>query len=334
MEPVYFAIAAAVGTWAATAGLLRVLRARDILDHPNERSSHARPVPRGGGIALIGVVLACWAVAATLGGPAWDVVRPIVGLCFGLGLVSWADDLRGLPPLPRLTAQLAAVVIALLIVPLGPWFPGPLDPLFMSALAAIAWLWFINLFNFMDGIDGIAGVEAACVAGGIALVSAIAGMNDGTPVLAAAVAGAAIGFLAWNWQPAKLFLGDVGSVPLGFLLGWLLLSLAAHGHWAAALILPGYFLADASWTLARRALRGAPIWRAHREHVYQKAVQAGASHAHVSKAVGIANLALICCAAASIGPFARQVAALTVAIAIIAILMWYLRRGISRAEAA
>ena len=159
-------------------------------------------------------------------------------------------------------------------------------------------------------------------------------MNDGTPILAAAVAGAALGFLAWNWQPAKLFLGDVGSVPLGFLLAWLLLSLAAHGHWAAALILPGYFLADASWTLARRALRGAPVWRAHREHIYQQAVQAGASHAQVSGAVAVANLALVGCAAASVGPLLRQVTALSVAIAIIAILMWYLRRGISRAEAA
>ncbi len=334
MEPVYFAIAAAVATWALTAGLLRLLRARAILDHPNERSSHARPVPRGGGIALIGVVLACWAVAATFGGAAWDVVRPMLGLCFGLGLVSWADDLRGLPALPRLMAQAAAVIIALLTVPLGPWFPGPLDPIFMAVVASLAWLWFINLFNFMDGIDGIAGVEAACVAGGVALVSAVAGMTDGTPILAAAIAGAALGFLAWNWQPAKLFLGDVGSVPLGFLLGWLLLSLAAHGHWAAALILPGYFLADASWTLARRTLRGAPIWRAHREHIYQQSVQAGASHAHVSAAVAIANFALIGCAVASIGGPMRQLTALAVAIGVIGILMWYLRRGISRAEAA
>jgi len=334
MEAFYFAIAAAATTWALTGGLVRVLRARAILDHPNERSSHARPVPRGGGIALIGVALACWAVAASVGEPAWAVVRPILGLCFGLALVSWADDLRGLPALPRLTAQAAAVVIALLTVPLGPWFPGPVEPILMAVLAGLAWLWFINLFNFMDGIDGIAGVEAVSVAGGVALVATVAGMTDGTPVLAAALAGAALGFLAWNWQPAKLFLGDVGSVPLGFLLGWMLLSLAAHGHWAAALILPGYFLADASWTLVRRALRGVPVWRAHREHVYQQAVQAGASHAQVSTAVAIANLALVACAVASVGDPLRQLAAIGVAIVIVGVLLWYLRRGVSRAKTA
>ncbi len=334
MEAICFAVVAAAATWALTGGLVRLLRARAIRDHPNERSSHERPVPRGGGIALIGVALACWAVAASLGEPAWSVVRPILGLCFGLALVSWADDLRGLPPLPRLTAQAAAVVIALLTVPLGPWFPGPVQPILMAVLAGLTWLWFINLFNFMDGIDGIAGVEAASIAGGVALVAAVAGMTDGTPLLGAALAGAALGFLAWNWQPAKLFLGDVGSVPLGFLLGWMLLSLAAHGYWAAALILPGYFLADASWTLARRAIRGAPVWRAHREHVYQQAVQAGASHAQVSAAVAIANLALVVCAAASVGDALRQTAALGVAMVIVGILMCYLRRGIGRAKAA
>jgi len=334
MEALYFAIAAAAATWALTGGLLRVLRARAILDHPNERSSHARPVPRGGGIALIGVVLVCWAAAATFGEPAWAVVRPMLGLCFGLALVSWADDLRGLPALPRLTAQAAAVVIALLTVPLGPWFPGPVDPMLMAVLAGLAWLWFINLFNFMDGIDGIAAVEAASIAGGAALVATVGGMTDGTPVLGAALAGAALGFLAWNWQPAKLFLGDVGSVPLGFLLGWMLLSLAAHGHWAAALILPGYFLADASWTLARRALRGERVWRAHREHVYQRAVQAGASHAQVSAAVAVANLALVACAVASVGDVLRQVAAVGVALAVVGTLMWYLWRGIRCAKTA
>ncbi len=332
MEAIYFAIAAAAATWILTGALLRVLRARAILDHPNERSSHAKPVPRGGGIALISVALASWAIAASLGEAAWSVVQPIIGLCLGLALVSWADDLRGLPPVLRLAAQAAAVAIALLTVPF--WFPGPLDPMVAAVLAGLAWLWFINLFNFMDGIDGIAGVEAVTVAGGAALVAAVSGMTDGTPVLGAALAGAALGFLAWNWPPAKLFLGDVGSVPLGFLLGWILLSLAAHGHWAAALILPGYFLADASWTLARRALRGERVWHAHREHLYQRAVQAGASHAHVSGAVAITNLALVACAVASVGDMVRQIVALAVASVIVGLLMWYLRRGIGRAKTA
>jgi UDP-N-acetylmuramyl pentapeptide phosphotransferase/UDP-N-acetylglucosamine-1-phosphate transferase len=109
----------------------------------------------------------------------------------------------------------------------------------------------------------------------------------------AAAAAAALAFLRWNWQPARLFMGDVGSVPLGYLLGWLLLTLAGSGYWAQALILPLYFLADASWTLLRRLARGEKIWRPHREHFYQRAVQAGRSHAEVALRVMSADIVLI-----------------------------------------
>jgi UDP-N-acetylmuramyl pentapeptide phosphotransferase/UDP-N-acetylglucosamine-1-phosphate transferase len=116
-----------------------------------------------------------------------------------------------------------------------------------------------------------------------------------TPValFGASIAAAALGFLPWNWHPARLFLGDVGSVALGFLLGWLLLRLAAEGQWAAAVILPLYYLSDATLTLTRRTLRGEKPWQAHREHFYQRAVAAGLSHAAVVRAVGVANAGLI-----------------------------------------
>ena len=110
---------------------------------------------------------------------------------------------------------------------------------------------------------------------------------------AALTAAAALGFLVWNWHPARVFLGDVGSVPLGFLVGWLLLELMARGAWAAAIILPSYYATDATLTLVRRLLRGEKIWQAHKEHFYQRAVQAGRSHAQVSAAVGLAGGALI-----------------------------------------
>jgi UDP-N-acetylmuramyl pentapeptide phosphotransferase/UDP-N-acetylglucosamine-1-phosphate transferase len=110
------------------------------------------------------------------------------------------------------------------------------------------------------------------------------------------VAGAAAGFLVWNWAPSKIFLGDVGSVPLGFLLGALLLQAAAAGQWAPALILPAYHLLDATITLLRRAARGEKVWRAHREHAYQRAVQAGMSHGAVAGRIAALNGALIACA--------------------------------------
>jgi len=321
------ALAAAALTWVATGALLKQLAAKQILDHPNERSSHARPTPRGGGIAVMGVILLGWLALALLDITPLRLIWPLLGLSFGLALVSWADDLRGLSPLPRFAAQFAAVAIALSTVPLGPQFPGPFPLWLAIGGAALAWLWFVNLFNFMDGIDAIASVEAAAIAAGVGIVATSLGLLDGTPWLAAVVAGAALGFLLWNRPPARIFLGDVGSVPLGFVLGWLLLSLAARGAWAAALILPAYFLADATLTLLRRALRGEKPWQAHRQHFYQQAIRKGASHGRVSASVAVANLGLLACALASLHSIGATIAALVASLVIVLALLWYLRRG-------
>ena len=155
-------VGALVGTWAATGVLLRLLRVRAILDYPNERSSHAAPTPRGGGLAVIGVTLACWAVAAAWGAVSGSAVWPLIGLAFGLAMVSWADDLRGLGALPRLAAQAAAVAVALAVLPLELSFIGVIDPVIVIGGVGLAWLWFVNLFNFMDGIDGLAATERPC----------------------------------------------------------------------------------------------------------------------------------------------------------------------------
>jgi UDP-N-acetylmuramyl pentapeptide phosphotransferase/UDP-N-acetylglucosamine-1-phosphate transferase len=144
------------------------------------------------------------------------------------------------------------------------------------------------------------------------------------------IAATMIGFLVWNWHPARIFLGDVGSIPLGFLLGWLLLDLAASGLWQAALILPLYYLADASLTLLRRLLRGAVIWHAHREHCYQQAVQRGRSHAAVSRAVAFTNLLLVglaFVAASPSGPPILPWLILAAAIIIVGLLMTWMVFG-------
>ena len=277
-----------------TRALIPLLRQAAVLDRPNERSSHVAPTPRGGGIAVIAAILCGWllVMAAGLAPPRVGVVMAAAAL---LAAVSWRDDLGGLSPVIRLAAQFVAVGFGLLAMPpVGGVFQGLLPPALDAATAALVWVWFVNLFNFMDGIDGIAGSEAAAIAFGLVLFAvAGVGRDPGLAALAAAIAAAALGFLAWNWAPARVFLGDVGSVPLGYLLGFLLLTTAVRGHWKLALILPLYFLADATLTLLRRLLRGERVWQAHRQHFYQRAVRRGLGHADIVRRVIAANLVLV-----------------------------------------
>ena len=288
------ALACFLASLAGTRAALAFLERRAILDHPNERSSHALPTPRGGGLALMAVLLPAWLLIALFTPGADRLVLWPLAAALGLAAVSWRDDLKALPAAFRLTAQIAAIIAgSAALARTGPVFQGLL-PLWLDRLAAgFLWLWFLNLFNFMDGIDGIAGSETACLGIGTALVALLAGLDAGVPLYGLAAAAAACGFLWWNWQPARIFLGDVGSVPLGYLLAWLLLELAGRGLWAPALLLPLYYLADATITLLGRVLRGERFWRAHREHFYQKATQGGLSHARVVEAILIANLALL-----------------------------------------
>ncbi|KAA5606569.1 glycosyltransferase family 4 protein [Roseospira marina] len=290
------ALIAAVLSAGAVWAVERVLRARALLDHPNERSSHAVPTPRGGGLGVLAAALPLLAWDALMrpegaadGGVPWAMLAAGTALA----ALSWRDDLRPLPAGPRLAGHLLACAGVWLLLDLpGPVFqglvPGPLD----SVAAVLLWGWFVNLYNFMDGIDGITGVETGTVGVGLALVTVAGGLA--LPIAAPLIlAGAAAGFLVWNWHPARIFLGDVGSVTLGYLLGGLLLMLAAQGAWAPALILPLYHLADASLTLLGRLARGHAPFRAHREHAYQVAVQAGLSHARVSGIVAAVNVLLI-----------------------------------------
>lgn len=320
-------VAAGLVACLGTRVLIPVLRGAAVLDRPNERSLHQTPVPRGGGVAVVGAIALAWLLLMVAGLLAWGLSVVLLGALL-LAAVSWRDDRRGLPPATRLAVQCVAVglvlaMVALLAAPmlLHQWLPWE----FGAAAAALIWLWFINLFNFMDGIDGIAGSEAAAIGIGLVLFATIGGGRDfSLAALAAPVAAAAIGFLVWNWAPARIFLGDVGSVPLGYLLGFLLLGVAADGHWKIALILPLYFLADATLTLFRRLLRGERVWRPHREHLYQRAVQRGLSHAAVVWRVNAANLLLIGCGwAAENG---GGLAALAAAILVVGVLLANLAR--------
>jgi UDP-N-acetylmuramyl pentapeptide phosphotransferase/UDP-N-acetylglucosamine-1-phosphate transferase len=295
----WFAVVLFVAVLAAslvgTRLVLWLLRHRSILDLPNERSSHRVATPRGGGLAVVAVLIVAWLAIGFAGTPDQTLTSLILcGAALGLGVVSWIDDLKGLAVAWRLVAQSGAVAIAVMALPGdGPYWSGLLPAGLDAVAAGLLWLWFINLFNFMDGIDGLAGAETVSLGAGVAVVAVAAGMGDATALYGLTALAAALGFLKWNWHPARIFLGDVGSVPLGFLLGWLLLDLSARGYWASALILSLYYLADASITLVRRGVRGAAVWRAHREHFYQRAVDQGRRHDAVVGAVICANLGFI-----------------------------------------
>ena len=324
--PAVVAVATGVLCWLGTGVLIPILRRRDLLDYPNARSSHHTPTPRGGGIAVTGSVLMAWIVLRRTG----LITQSMLGVLAGAGvlaIVSWIDDWRGLSPGLRLLAQAVAVMTGIMALPAAenPWAAW-LGPVLYYATVAVIWIWWLNLYNFMDGIDGLAASEAAAIGGGLLLFASIGqGFDLQAALLAAAILGAAIGFLIWNWSPARVFLGDVGSVPLGYVTGFLLLDLAARGHWKIALILPLYFLADATITLFRRLFRGERVWQAHRQHLYQLAARSGLSHAAIVKRVIAADLLLIGCAWAAENGWGEV--SLGAALAIVAVLMTALARG-------
>ena len=314
------AVVAAALSWALVGLYTRAMTASRRVESPNERSMHHVPVPVGGGVAIVTTALILW--------PLWQGTLSKTHLLLlvsfaGLGILSWIDDRRSLSPALRIAAQAVAVAVCLAsLAPEARVFP--VLPVALERLVAgLAWLWFINLFNFMDGIDGLAGSEAIAVALGYLLIATVAGREGPLSHLALIVAASVAGYLFWNWHPAKVFMGDAGSVPLGFLLGWLMLDLAASGYWIAALILPLYFVADATFTLIKRGLRGEKPWQAHREHFYQRAVLGGTTPTGVVWRVGAANVTL---AALALASTAYPVPALAGAIAVVAALLGHLQR--------
>lgn len=301
---------------------LRYLQRRAIYDHPNDRSSHSVPTPRGGGIVVVVLTIVAWLLPLS-GGIEQATIAALVAAGL-LAVVSWIDDVRSLTPLLRLAAQVGAVVLAMFWIDDGALvFQGILPPWLDVTISGILLVWFVNLFNFMDGIDGISAAECIAICLGLLLIGLLQGSAGVPPWLPFALAAAMLGFLWWNRPPARVFLGDVGSVPVGFLLGWMLLKAATAGYWAPALILPLYYLADATITLLCRAIRGEVVWQAHREHFYQRAVQSGRSHAMVSGAVSLANILLIGLAILSLSfPWL----ALAIAVIVVTLLIVWMRR--------
>ncbi|QOZ27185.1 glycosyl transferase [Bradyrhizobium sp. CCBAU 51753] len=276
--------------------LLRVALAK-----PNARSSHKVPTPQGGGIAVTAAtLLAAGIVIVMAGSPNLTVPITVFAATLFIALVGFVDDVRPLPVAPRLLLQAAAVAAVV--------FAAPLDlkivqacPLWLErGLLLIAGLWFVNLVNFMDGLDLMTVSEAVPIAAAVALLGSFGHVPPAATLVAAALGGALLGFVPFNRPVAKIFLGDVGSLPIGLLLGWCLLELAWHQQFAAALLLPLYYLADATVTLLRRMARREAFWAAHRSHFYQRATDNGFSVWRVVGEVFALNLVLALLAIVSV----------------------------------
>lgn len=283
--------------------LIPLLRKRGVLDIPNERSSHQVPTPRGGGI---GIITGCLAGVVC----AWFFGLPLPHFSLFLGAASIAllgfidDRSGGLPSVIRFVVQLMAAGLVVFYsggLPHFP-FPSPLDmPLGVLAIPA-AMLWIVgvaNLYNFLDGIDGYAGLQGA-IAG---LAVAFLQPQGSFVAIGCAIAGACCGFMLHNWHPAKIFMGDVASATLGFTFAVLPfqgpLESRSQIVWGMALCL-WFFLADGTFTMLRRLLRGEKVWEAHRTHLYQRLVKSGLPHNVVTARVMIGAALLACLTVISI----------------------------------
>lgn len=301
----WIAVIAVAGliVYSSIAAILPWLR-RLALAVPNSRSSHDAPTPQGGGIVVVAVAVVSAGVALALvriepaGGAAYALTMAVAALA--LSVIGLIDDARGLPIAPRLAAQAVAVTAAVLLLPAeARLFPNILPAAVERALLVAAGLWFINVVNFMDGIDWISALETVTIAGGVAIIAALDVVPTVHGYVAVALLGAMLGFMPWNAPPARLFLGDAGSIPIGFLTGVLLLHIALSGAVAAAVILPLYYLSDATITILRRAWRRERIWQAHRSHFYQLAIRNGLTVRQTVGRIAIANALLVPIAAAS-----------------------------------
>ena len=299
--PVWLLMVVAL-SYGLTFALRRYALARSLMDVPNARSSHTVPTPRGGGVAIVLVFLAAISVQALTGALETRLWLALLGSGAVVAVVGFLDDHNHIAARWRLLGHFAASAWALLCLGGMPGVIGAVE-----GLAALWWLfgllylvWMLNLYNFMDGIDGIASVEAVCVCAGICLIYALGG-DAPLMVLPALLDAAVLGFLLWNWPPAKIFMGDAGSGFLGLTLAVLSVQAAwvkTEYFWAWVILL-GVFIVDATFTLLRRLLRGGKVYQAHRSHAYQYASRVHGRHLPVTVATAMITLGwLLPCALA------------------------------------
>jgi UDP-N-acetylmuramyl pentapeptide phosphotransferase/UDP-N-acetylglucosamine-1-phosphate transferase len=307
--------------------VLKPLLVRYALARPNARSSHKIPTPQGGGIAVIGAFLVVAGGILLTGFPV-HIFSILASAAVMLAFVGAVDDIRPLPAIPRLLLQIAAVT-AIVVTSGVRILPETIPVIVEQTLLILGGVWFVNLVNFMDGLDWMTVAEMVPITASIPILYFIA--VDPLPAeavtpevfyVAASLCGALLGFAPFNKPVARLFLGDVGSLPIGLLVGWMLLELAGTGALAAA-ILPLYYLMDATITLLRRLARGEKVWEAHRSHFYQKATDNGFSALEVSAHVFGLNLVLAALAAMTLvwSSGAVQIAALVLGLVLVGLVL-------------
>jgi UDP-N-acetylmuramyl pentapeptide phosphotransferase/UDP-N-acetylglucosamine-1-phosphate transferase len=303
---------------------------------PNARSSHKVPTPQGGGIAVVGATILISGGALFLSRTAYASVAPLIVILAAVLLIAAVGamaDKRPVAAAPRLVLQSFAVaaVLATLppelrLLPVLPWWSERI-------LLLIGTLWLVNLVNFMDGLDLMTVVEVVPITAALSAMGLLGYLPWQDTVISLALCGATLGFAFFNRPVAKLFLGDVGSLPIGLLLGWLLLALAGRGGHAAAALLPLYYVADSTITLLRRAANRETVWKAHRSHFYQRATDRGFRVIDVVARVFVVNLVLATLALTTILLPSRttETAALTVGAALVTWLLMVFARGPRRA---
>jgi UDP-N-acetylmuramyl pentapeptide phosphotransferase/UDP-N-acetylglucosamine-1-phosphate transferase len=323
-----FAFAAVVSVAIIVA--LRPWLRRVALAKPNARSSHREPTPQGGGIAVVTATIAAACGTLYFSAPAAaGPLLPVFAAVILIAALGAADDIRSIGVTPRLLLQTLAVAVTIYALPsemrVAPFLPWWIERL----LLVVGGLWFVNLVNFMDGLDWMTVAEVVPVTAALAMIGALGLLPPAETIISFALCGAMIGFACFNRPVAKLFLGDVGSLPVGLLLGWLLIQLAGHHGLAAAILLPLYYLADATITLIRRLLNGEPVWQAHRSHFYQRATDRGFTVSQVVTHVFAVNLGLAALAFITLAAPGRvnDIAALVCGAALVAWLLFAFARG-------
>ncbi|MFD0988319.1 glycosyl transferase [Methyloligella solikamskensis] len=317
-----------------TAGLIVLLKPtlnRHFLAIPNERSSHGQPVPQGAGIAMMAAMLAVyvalWLLDHLQVDPPWPL--PVLGAAVWLTMLGALDDAADLPILWRLAGQAAAAIVIVFNLPEGfQILPEVLPVTVERSLLVIGIIAFINAVNFLDGIDWITVAQTVPMAAAVIVMAFMGAVPDNVGLIALLLLGATLGFAVFNKHPARIFLGDAGSLPVGLLLAWMLIFVA-RADVEAALILPLYTLADTGVTLIRRARQGEPLWVAHRSHFYQRAVMLGFKAPDVTLRVFLLGclLAALSIAAVEVESFAIDLALLAFGAGATAFLLRHLERG-------
>jgi UDP-N-acetylmuramyl pentapeptide phosphotransferase/UDP-N-acetylglucosamine-1-phosphate transferase len=287
------AVLSALMTWA-----IRPVLLRHALATPNARSSHRIPTPQGAGIAVIAATLVVAGAVTACAGTSIPIA--VLAAALFIAVVGFADDLKSIPVLTRLLLQALAVGAIIFTAPAEIRIVPPCPIWIERGLLLLAGLWLVNLVNFMDGLDWMTVAEIVPITGAMVVLGSLGELPLSVSLVAAALCGAMLGFAPFNRPVATIFLGDVGSLPIGLLLGWCLLQLAYHQQFAAALLLPMYYLLDATTTLLRRLANREPFWAAHRSHFYQRATDNGFTVSQVVGEVFALNIGLAAMAAGSI----------------------------------